>query len=173
MNKHYNKRPGGGRDSFRSDRRGGFSKEMFEAVCSECGDKCEVPFRPTGDKPVYCSNCFGGKRDNNSRGGDRFGKKSFGDRGPRRDFGDRPARPQFDGGRGNDEIKRGLEQVNIKLDQLIRSIDLLAKANVSQPVETKVAEARKVKAEPAKKTVVAKKEVKKVVAKKTAKTKKK
>ena len=32
---------------------------MFSAQCASCGDKCEVPFRPTGDKPVYCSSCFG------------------------------------------------------------------------------------------------------------------
>jgi CxxC-x17-CxxC domain-containing protein len=32
---------------------------MFAAVCAKCGKKCEVPFKPTGDKPVYCSDCFG------------------------------------------------------------------------------------------------------------------
>jgi CxxC-x17-CxxC domain-containing protein len=32
---------------------------MHKAICSECGEKCEVPFKPTGDKPVLCSNCFG------------------------------------------------------------------------------------------------------------------
>ncbi len=33
-------------------------KKMFSAQCASCGDRCEVPFRPTGDKPVYCSFCF-------------------------------------------------------------------------------------------------------------------
>lgn len=42
-----------GRDSERS-----FEKRMHSAVCAKCGERCEVPFRPTGDKPVYCSNCF-------------------------------------------------------------------------------------------------------------------
>jgi len=32
---------------------------MYEVVCDKCGKKCEVPFKPTSDKPVYCSQCFG------------------------------------------------------------------------------------------------------------------
>ena len=30
----------------------------FKAVCASCKSACEVPFRPTGDRPVYCSDCF-------------------------------------------------------------------------------------------------------------------
>jgi CxxC-x17-CxxC domain-containing protein len=33
--------------------------ELFPATCSSCGKPCEVPFRPTGEKPVYCRDCFG------------------------------------------------------------------------------------------------------------------
>jgi len=32
---------------------------MFDAVCAECGQHCQVPFRPRGDKDVFCSDCFG------------------------------------------------------------------------------------------------------------------
>ena len=32
---------------------------MYKATCSDCVQTCEVPFRPSGEKPVYCSNCFG------------------------------------------------------------------------------------------------------------------
>lgn len=42
-------------------------KRMFDAVCSSCGNSCKVPFQPRGDKPIYCSNCFGNKNE----GGDR------------------------------------------------------------------------------------------------------
>lgn len=42
--------------------RGGFRRdkprEMHKAVCSECGKECEVPFKPTEGKPVYCRECF-------------------------------------------------------------------------------------------------------------------
>lgn len=37
---------------------------MNKAICSECGNACEVPFKPTGDKPVYCSDCFRNKGGN-------------------------------------------------------------------------------------------------------------
>ena len=33
-------------------------REMFTATCSNCGGVAEVPFQPTGDKPVYCRDCF-------------------------------------------------------------------------------------------------------------------
>ena len=33
-------------------------RQMFDAVCAECGQPCKVPFEPTGDRPVYCSDCF-------------------------------------------------------------------------------------------------------------------
>jgi len=38
----------------------GFSgrREMFPAVCAECGAETMVPFKPSGDRPVYCRDCF-------------------------------------------------------------------------------------------------------------------
>ncbi|MBI4216561.1 MAG: zinc-ribbon domain containing protein [Chloroflexi bacterium] len=33
-------------------------REMFPAVCASCGKETTVPFRPKGDRPVYCSDCF-------------------------------------------------------------------------------------------------------------------
>jgi CxxC-x17-CxxC domain-containing protein len=37
-------------------------REMFEAVCADCGNTTTVPFRPSGIKPVYCRDCFGARR---------------------------------------------------------------------------------------------------------------
>lgn len=37
-------------------------RDMHEAVCAECGGVARVPFKPRGDKPVYCSNCFSKQR---------------------------------------------------------------------------------------------------------------
>jgi len=44
-------------------RRGG-DREMYPAVCAQCGRETMVPFRPSNDKPVYCSDCFQGKSRN-------------------------------------------------------------------------------------------------------------
>ena len=43
------------------------TREMFSATCSSCGKEAQVPFRPSNDKPVYCSDCF------QQRGGGRGG----------------------------------------------------------------------------------------------------
>ncbi|PLW79993.1 DNA-directed RNA polymerase [Candidatus Woesearchaeota archaeon] len=38
-------------------------REMHKATCSDCKQECEVPFRPTEGKPVYCRNCFSKHRE--------------------------------------------------------------------------------------------------------------
>jgi CxxC-x17-CxxC domain-containing protein len=40
----------------------GFKREMHKAVCAECKQECEVPFKPRGDRPVYCLDCFKKKK---------------------------------------------------------------------------------------------------------------
>jgi len=37
-------------------------REMHKATCSECGQECEVPFKPTEGRPVFCRDCFAKKR---------------------------------------------------------------------------------------------------------------
>jgi CxxC-x17-CxxC domain-containing protein len=34
------------------------SREMHSAICADCGEETQVPFKPTNGRPVYCSNCF-------------------------------------------------------------------------------------------------------------------
>ena len=33
-------------------------RQMFPAVCAECGKETEVPFEPHQDRPVYCRDCY-------------------------------------------------------------------------------------------------------------------
>ena len=33
-------------------------RQMYPAVCAQCGKETEVPFEPKGIKPVYCSECY-------------------------------------------------------------------------------------------------------------------
>ena len=47
----------------------GGPREMHEAVCGDCGNVAKVPFKPTGDKPVYCSDCFPAHRGEAGGGG--------------------------------------------------------------------------------------------------------
>jgi CxxC-x17-CxxC domain-containing protein len=52
---------GGGSGGGYSSGGGGYDRgprEMFSATCSSCGREAQVPFQPTGSKPVYCSDCF-------------------------------------------------------------------------------------------------------------------
>ena len=46
------------RRSFGNRRPFGGPREMHKATCAECGKECEVPFKPRGDRPVYCKECF-------------------------------------------------------------------------------------------------------------------
>ena len=44
------------RDARKNAARG--ERKMFVGVCAECGQEAKVPFEPTGDRPIYCSECF-------------------------------------------------------------------------------------------------------------------
>lgn len=48
----------GSRPSFEERRE---RTELFDAVCDKCGKECQLPFKPSGDKPVYCRDCFRNK----------------------------------------------------------------------------------------------------------------
>lgn len=81
--------------------------EMFEAVCATCGKKCEVPFRPTGDKPVYCSDCFSKQGGGESKRRD-FGRPNFRER---REFSPERRGPSID--------RDQFDALNAKLDTVI------------------------------------------------------
>ncbi len=59
-------------------------RQMYKAVCAECGNECEVPFKPSGDRPVLCSTCF----KNSGRGEERSERRD--DRREERGSFDRP-----------------------------------------------------------------------------------
>ena len=37
-------------------------RQMYDAVCADCGKTAQVPFQPTGSRPVYCNDCFRSRR---------------------------------------------------------------------------------------------------------------
>lgn len=81
----------GGRDSGRR------SSEMHDAICNKCGKNCQIPFRPTGDKPIFCSDCFRKNEGSNSNFGSRNQERS----------------PQS--GMSSEQFK----QINSKLDKIL------------------------------------------------------
>ena len=55
----FNNNRGGDRGRGGGGNRGfGGPREMHKATCAECKAECEVPFKPNGEKPVYCRDCF-------------------------------------------------------------------------------------------------------------------
>ena len=143
---------GGGRPSFRREDRGPVT--MTKVTCDECKKLCEVPFRPTAGKPVYCNDCFRGQ------GG------ASQDRAPRRDFQDRPQapRPTFTVGSdgGSDTTKKQLELLNSKMDKLIASLENLTQTKPAPKTEV----VKSMTVSLPKKEVKAKKEIKKKAGKK-------
>lgn len=130
---------GGGR-GFGGGRRNDGPREMFKTVCSSCGKECEVPFKPTNGKPVYCSECFDRISPRTDRP-ERSERPSF-DRNdrPRRDDGprreDRPQTPRVDYG-------AQFESLNAKMDKLIEL--LIPKEAAKVPEVSKVSKVVKVK----------------------------
>ncbi|MBL8012944.1 MAG: hypothetical protein JNN05_03775 [Candidatus Omnitrophica bacterium] len=37
-------------------------RQMYAVVCFECGKDTEIPFKPSGDRPVFCKECFSKRR---------------------------------------------------------------------------------------------------------------
>ena len=35
---------------------------MYKAICADCNKECTIPFKPSGDRPVYCQDCFSRRR---------------------------------------------------------------------------------------------------------------
>lgn len=128
----FSRRDFGDRDSRRP--------QLYEAVCAECGKTCQVPFRPSGERPVYCSECFekkGGKDSNQSRERRDSSRRSYEDRDSRR--------PSFQGetdNRGISPLVEGISALSTKLDKII---DLLSPAEKkpSKPAENKIEKTKK------------------------------
>jgi len=33
-------------------------RQLYSVKCANCGKQTEVPFKPSGDRPVYCRDCY-------------------------------------------------------------------------------------------------------------------
>lgn len=168
-----NSRFKGRSDSFRPRRDDREARPMFKAVCAQCSKPCEVPFRPSGNKPVLCSYCFE-EQKNAGDGGSRPERRS-----------DRPSYSKDAPVRSNDNSSQALKDIAVKLDKIInllggskedsKKIDSL-ELKIEEPTKKKDVKDVKPKAkseEKAKEKKVAKPKAKKVAVKKETKKKKK
>ena len=53
----------GGAQTAGTDQHG---RQLFNVTCSSCGAQTQVPFKPSGDRPVYCRDCY--MKQRNDRG---------------------------------------------------------------------------------------------------------
>lgn len=143
----------------RNDSRG----DMFTATCAACSKHCEVPFRPSGARPVYCKDCFGGSRDVSRHDGSRH-------EAPRK-FESRGVTPAQNGVGDTRvlELTRQVEALHKKIDEVTTILLRMVPVNTSEspkaitpkkkPAEKKLVLAAVKK--PAKVTKVSKKKTKK------------
>ena len=104
-----------GRDSGRPE----FGKQSYRAVCDKCGTNCEVPFKPTGSKPIYCRDCFRTMGDSESPRPRQFGNREYsGSRRP-----DHFEKSEYSESARPDQFKRELDQINLKLDKILRVLE--------------------------------------------------
>lgn len=83
---------------------------LHATKCDECGQQCEVPFRPTGARPVLCKDCF------RKQGG--FSKQGLRERPS---FRETPASGGLDTGR----LEKRLEVLESKIDRVLRELEAL------------------------------------------------
>lgn len=108
---------------------GGVRREMYQAVCADCGRSCEVPFKPSGSRPVLCSQCFKGAGSREESG--RFERPSF-----------KSAPVLENRGASCNQVESLMTEINVKLDKVL---ELLAASQVktSPSKEMKVKEPKK------------------------------
>ncbi len=128
----YNKSGGDrGRRPFGGNERG--ERELFNATCAQCGNSCQVPFRPNGTKPVFCNNCF--QREEKPQ----FSRPSY-DGGFSRPSAPRPSAPDVD------KYKIQFDMINSKLDRILKFVSPVVTIEPSTPddvVKPKVKKAKK------------------------------
>lgn len=142
----------GGRDGQVSS-----DRPMHRAVCDTCGADFELPFRPKGDRPVFCKDCFGKK-------GESGRPHTFSDE--RNERRERPGGTVFFGKDGSQdkcskEVVEQLKLLNTKIDALVKVLTLSAVGEkIKKPEQKEEAimdESIKEKKEKIKKKTVSKK----------------
>ena len=51
-------------------------RQLYNVKCAKCGKQTQVPFKPSGDRPVYCRDCYMEQRKGGMGGGMNRGPRS-------------------------------------------------------------------------------------------------
>lgn len=134
--------------NFNRDRRSGKPQIMHKTICSNCGKECEVPFKPSGSKPVFCRECFQKNRSSDSGRSENFPRRSnFENRGDNRTNNRQVVQPQY---------KEQFEALNTKLDKILNLLNTKEKVKeveINEPnqmpeVEVPIIKKRRVSKKP-------------------------
>ena len=99
------------------------SGQKFDAICAQCGKPCQVPFRPNGKKPVYCSVCFGEQRQTPSNK-EGFPRRDAAPAGSFRPRSDAPYGAPRTDDRGIADLKRQIDVMTSKLDNILKLLEV-------------------------------------------------
>jgi CxxC-x17-CxxC domain-containing protein len=137
---------------------------MHAATCGECGNACEVPFKPSNDKPVFCNDCFMSKRNDRDAGhrGDNNRGERREERGTKERYISTPRENKSFDNSGNE---KAISELRTMVAEMSKKIDSLIGAAATKATKVVVMDEVKVEVKAKPKKVA----VKKVVAKKKTK----
>ncbi|MFA5792359.1 MAG: CxxC-x17-CxxC domain-containing protein [Candidatus Gracilibacteria bacterium] len=145
-----NRSSGGWRGDRGGDRggRGGRDEgrpQMHQATCVECGQECEVPFKPNGLKPIFCRECFNKNNDKPSYDRPSYDRPSYDAPKPRFD------KPLFDKPKAteqsSDQNKEQFAMLNVKLDYILKALSTLGATKIQNHDVPQVQVAKEIKKE--------------------------
>jgi CxxC-x17-CxxC domain-containing protein len=102
--------------------------ELYTAVCDKCGMNCDLPFKPTNNKPVYCRSCFRKVGSEGNRSERSFNSNDRNDRSF--DSRERNSRETFRDKVRSDAVVESnisageLEKINQKLDKIMKALKI-------------------------------------------------
>lgn len=117
-------------------RRDTSDRTMYRTTCAKCGNDCEVPFKPTGERPVYCNQCFDRNRNSEPRRSDDRNSSGF----------------------SEDKYKKQFDALNWKLDKILKIISPVVTPVTPNGIPTEKIEKKILVFKPKKLAKVAKKE---------------
>jgi len=138
-NRNYGSGRGRGEKRGFNDR--GFNRPtMHKTICSNCGKECEVPFRPTGEKPVYCRDCFREMGGADARRSEERSERNS-------------PRPQENRNLSNAQYDQQFAALNAKVDKILGILEAAISSEESEEKEETVEIAPEKKKRAAKKAL--------------------